>query len=215
MICSMKNLILFLLINVNIYSQPIDYDNFDNKTAEKFLFETFLKFRDTITRNGNGLLYSDWFPLIPNFKEKMKLYWSDKVYNLISKPNTEEVVRQNRLHHVDRESWWNATIDNKKLFVDDIYIKYNTPFEKPVRLLTYSENGVSSNVKYKTYQEMATAMILCWESSANHRCAQRAPLFSIYPYEKYGDKNVIIKSQSACCVRYAHGKLWAFINFIY
>lgn len=215
MICSMKNLILFLLINVNIYSQPIDYDNFDNKTAEKVLFETFLKFRDTITRYGNGLLLSDELGMIPNYKEKMKLYWSDKVYNLISKPNTEEVVRQNRLHHVDRESWWNANIDNKKLFVDDIYIKYNTPFEKPVRLLTYSENGVSSNVKYKTYQEMATDMILCWESSANHRCAQRAPLFSIYPYEKYGDKNVIIKSQSACCVRYAHGKLWAFINFIY
>ena len=94
-------------------------------------------------------------------------------------------------------------------------VKYNTPFEKPVRFLTYSENGVSSNVKYKTYQEMATAMILCWESSANHRCAQRAPLFDKFSYKKYGDKNVIIKSQSACCVRYAHGKLWAFINFIY
>ena len=51
----MKNLITLLLVSINIYSQPIDYNNFDSKRAEEVLFETFQHFRDTIQYYVTGV----------------------------------------------------------------------------------------------------------------------------------------------------------------
>lgn len=62
---------------------------------------------------------------------------------------------------------------------------------------------------------MATHMIKVWESSPMHKGTQRSNLFSTYQYKTWGDEKVIMKSQVACCVRYSHGKHWAFINFVY
>jgi len=212
----MKKIItsLILLVSLNGYSQPIDYNNFDNKRAEEVLFETFQHFRDTIQYYGTGILISTKLNDIPNYRDKMKLYWSDRVYNLISKPNTEEVIRQNRLHHVDRQSWWDDE-NNKKPFAEDVYVKHDGEFGIPVYSLNYTENGLYSTQKYKTYQEMAIDMILVWESSDIHKCAQRSNLFDTYEYRVWGDDKITSKSQMACCVRYEKGKFWAFMNFVY
>jgi hypothetical protein len=205
--------LLLVLVTLNGYSQKIDYDNFDSKRAEEVLFETFQHFRDTIQYYVTGVLISEKLKDIPNYDEKRKLYWSDRVYNLISKPNTEENVRQNRLHHVDRVDWW-YDLDNKQPFIEDVYVKYDTGFDLPENL-HYKENGLVSYKKYETYQEMATHMIKVWESSPIHKGTQRSNLFSTYQYKTWGDDKVKMKSQVACCVRYEHGKFWAFINFVY
>ena len=212
---NMKKLIplLILFTSLNVYGQPIDYNNFDSKRAEEVLFETFQHFRDTIQYYVTGDLISEILKDIPNYKEKRKLYWSDRVYQLISKPNTEENVRQNRLHHVDRTDWW-YDLNNKQPFIEDVYVKYDTGSELPENL-HYFENGLYSAEKYKTYQEMATDMIKVWESSPMHKGVQRSNLFDTYEYRTWGNEKVKMKSQVACCVRYAHGKFWAFINFVY
>tara|TARA_R110002020_G_C15947768_1_gene745315 strand:+ start:38 stop:673 length:636 start_codon:yes stop_codon:yes gene_type:complete len=211
----MKKLItlLLVLVTLNGYTQPIDYNNFDSKRAEEVLFETFQHFRDTIQYYVTGKIISEKLKDIPNYNEKRKLYWSDRVYNLISKPNTEENVRQNRLHHVDRVDWW-YDLKNKKPFSEDVYIKYDTGFDIPDNL-HYMENGLISYKKFDTYQEMASHMIKVWESSPMHKGTQRSNLFDTYEYRTWGDDKVTMKSQVACCVRYSHGKHWAFINFIY
>ena len=56
----MKKLItlLLVLVTLNGYSQPIDYNNFDSKRAEEVLLETFQHFRDTIQYYVTGVLIS-------------------------------------------------------------------------------------------------------------------------------------------------------------
>ena len=47
-------LITLVLIYSSVYSQVIDYNNFDSKHASKILFDKLNDFRDTITKTGYG-----------------------------------------------------------------------------------------------------------------------------------------------------------------
>jgi hypothetical protein len=212
----MKKMISILLFPINLNSQPIDYNNFDNKRAEKVLFETLQYFRDTIKRFGDGSVISEYFSDLPNYKQLMKLTWSDNVYKNFSKRNIEIISQENRLHHADnnqeRIDWW-MNIENRQVFAKEIYVKYDTPYGPPIQFMDYFENAVSSTQKYKTYQEMATDMIMIWEGSRSHKYVQRGPLFYVNEHRKYGSK-IQTKSLVACAVRYSNGKFFAVVNYV-
>ena len=205
----MKTLISIFLLPLSILSQVIDYNNFDSKRAEVVLFETLQYFRDTIQYTGGGYLEKTVYQGIPDYKSSMKWTWSNDVYNIFSKPNCEKIAKENRLYHNDVK---NLVLSEKiqNTFIPVVWKNYmsNFPYTPKVG---YSENGVMSTKKYKTYQEMANSMIKTWESSIIHKGTQRK-FFSSNMVESNG-KNFF--TQAACCVRYSNGTFWAFVNIIY
>ena len=52
----MKTMILIsFILPLLVFSQPIDYNNFDTKLAEKVLFEKLLYYRDTVKTFASGI----------------------------------------------------------------------------------------------------------------------------------------------------------------
>lgn len=204
----MKNIIayLFTLLVGTSLSQKIDYNNFDNYRASKVLFEELNKFRDTITVNGVGRLLVELRPIFKTKPELKKLHWSDKVYNIISVQNCNEMVRQNRLFHADRTEWWGDE-KNRKLFEGEAFPNYkNTAHNNFI----YNENAGRTDVKFETYQEMAKFMIDAWEKSTNHRCLQRSPLIN----RLYISLGIQVNVLAACRVEYANNQTWFLTNII-
>jgi hypothetical protein len=210
----MKNITKFfvlvlVMITNTFFSQKIDYNNFDVMLASKVLFEKMNYFRDTITQTGYGAQFDSVFFETKKDRSLRKLYWSDNVFNLFSKPNCLENIRIGDLHHIDHKEWWNNK-NNRKIFSDDVYVFVPKNVVKTYQF-TYSENCGVLYQKFETYQELADFMIMCWEKSYFHRCKQRSGLYSTYLVES-GCK---VRTASACCVQYENGRTWFFINFIY
>jgi hypothetical protein len=198
-------LVFLSSFNGLFYSQNIDYSNFDSRHASLVLFKKLNQFRDTITQNGLGKnLDSSWSFLKDN-REILQLKWSEQLYITVVLPNTMQNVEQKKLFHVDRSSWW-ADKKNQTLFLDEVYPTKNKGFH-----LTLSENGGYSTYKFETYEQMADHMIMCWESSFSHRCAQRSILHNMYFYE-LGYKSYTI---AATCVMYSDGVFYFFVDFVY
>ncbi len=187
------------------YPQKIDYSNFDSRHASLVLFNKLNEFRDTITQNGLGKnLESSWSFLKDN-RDMLQLKWSEQLYSTIVLPNTIQNVEQKKLFHVDRSSWWSDK-KNQFLFLDEVYPTKNKGFQ-----LTLSENGGYSTYKFETYEQMGDHMIMCWESSLSHRCAQRSIMHNMYFYE-LGYKSYTI---AATCVMYSDGVFYFFVDFVY
>jgi hypothetical protein len=73
----MKTIILIsFILPLLVFGQPIDYNNFDSKTAEKVLFEKLLYYRDTVKTFASGIKIAEYSKNIPNFKENSKWNWS-------------------------------------------------------------------------------------------------------------------------------------------
>lgn len=198
-------LITLVLIYSSVYSQVIDYNNFDSKHASKVLFDKLNDFRDTITKTGYGKDLEIAWPMLVNNHQLMKLTWSEKLYTTVSLPNTLENVKQKKLFHVDRSEWWKDD-KNQNLFKDEVYPTKNKGFR-----LTLTENGGYTTYKFDTYEELADHMIMCWESSYMHRCTQRSLLHNTFFLEKGYKSNTI----AATCVIYSEGVFYFFVNFVY
>jgi hypothetical protein len=188
-----------------VYSQVIDYNNFDSKHASKVLFNKLNDFRDTITKTGYGKDLEVAWPMLVNNHQLMKLTWSEKLYTTVSLPNTLENVKQKKLFHVDRSEWWKDD-KNQNLFKDEVYPTKNKGFR-----LTLTENGGYTTYKFDTYEELADHMIMCWEDSYMHRCTQRGLLHNTFFLEKGYESNTI----AATCVIYSDGGFYFFVNFVY
>lgn len=198
-------LITLVLICTSVYSQVIDYNNFDSKHASKVLFDKLNDFRDTITKTGYGKDLEVAWPMLVNNHQLMKLTWSEKLYTTVSLPNTLENVKQKKLFHVDRSDWWKDD-KNQNLFKDEVYPTKNKGFR-----LTLTENGGYTTYKFDTYEELADHMIMCWEDSYMHRCTQRGLLHNTFFLEKGYESNTI----AATCVIYSEGVFYFFVNFVY
>ena len=202
----MKNILTILLIISHIsFSQKIDYNNFDSKHASKVLFNKLNAFRDTITKTGYGKDLEVAWPMLVNNHQLMKLTWSETLYNTVVLPNTLENVKQKKLFHVDRSEWWKDD-KNQFIFLDEVYPTNDKGFR-----LTLTENGGYTTYKFDTYEELADHMIMCWEDSYTHRCAQRGLLHNTFFLEKGYESNTI----AATCVIYSEGVFYFFVDFVY
>jgi len=203
-----KSLILSISCTAicNLSAQKIDYNNFDTRQASLVLFEKMNQFRDTITLTGYGkLLDSAWHDILPNNHQILQFTWSETLYQTVAVQNASELVRQQKLFHVDREEWWND-MTNQAMFMDEVY-----PYKQKGFNLTLSENAGYTTHRFDTYQELAAHLILCWEDSYLHRCAQRGVLVNTYFYEK-GAKN---RSIAAACVMFSEGVCYFLMEFVY
>jgi hypothetical protein len=202
----MKNLVLFLLLLPSvIFSQKIDYKNFDSRHASLVLFKKLNEFRDTITQNGLGVSLDSSWSFLKDNRSMLQLTWSEQLYKTVVLPNTMECVKQKKVFHVDRASWWSDK-SNQSLFLNEVYPTKDKGFH-----LTLSENGGYTTYKFETYEEMADHMIMCWEKSHYHRCAQRSILHNMYFYELGYKSNTI----AATCVMYNEGVFYFFVDFVY
>ncbi len=204
---SIKYTWIFLVwsIYASIYAQKIDYSNFDSRHASLVLFQKLNEFRDTITQNGLGKSLDSSWSFLKDNREMLQLKWSEQLYTTVVVPNTMENVKQKKLFHVDRSEWWSDK-KNQFLFLDEVYPTKDKGFR-----LTLSENGGYSTYKFETYQQMADHMIMCWESSHSHRCAQRSILHNMYFYELGYKSNTI----AATCVMYSDSVFYFFVDFVY
>lgn len=202
----MKNILTILLFISHIsFSQKIDHNNFDSKHASKVLFDKLNDFRDTITKTGYGKDLEVAWPMLVNNHQLMKLTWSETLYNTVVLPNTLENVKQKKLFHVDRSLWWKDD-KNQFIFLDEVYPTNDKGFR-----LTLTENGGYTTYKFDTYEELADHMIMCWEDSYAHRCAQRGLLHNTFFLEKGYESNTI----AATCVIYSEGVFYFFVDFVY
>ena len=202
----MKNILTILLFISHIsFSQKIDYNNFDSKNASKVLFNKLNAFRDTITKTGYGKDLEVAWPMLVNNHQLMRLTWSETLYNTVVLPNTLENVKQKKLFHVDRSEWWKDD-KNQFIFLDEVYPTNNKGFR-----LTLTENGGYTTYKFYTYEELSDHMIMCWEDSYTHRCAQRGLLHNTFFLEKGYESNTI----AATCVIYSEGVFYFFVDFVY
>ena len=183
----MKKLItlLLVLVTLNSYSQPIDYNNFDTEIATLRLKEAFLNFRDTMTTYGSNNEYKhlDDYPVLNEKKHLIFPRWSEWVYKNISIPNTTELSNTTSLYHPDIEEWLEL---HQEDMVNAYYKDYykgdkNLQWFKETSYITYSENAIRVPIelvedRYITYEDLATTIILTYEKSKNHRCQQRSPM---------------------------------------
>jgi len=201
-----KNILLILiLINQIVYSQKIDYNNFDSKHASKVLFDKLNDFRDTITKTGYGKDIEEVWPILKSNHWLLKLSWSELLYDTVVLPNALENVKQKKLFHVDRSLWW-IDKNNQFLFLDEVYPTNNKGFK-----LTLTENCGYTTYKMDTYEQLADHMIMCWEKSYMHRCTQRSLLHNTYFLDKGYKSNTI----AATCVLYDNGIFYFFVDFVY
>ena len=217
----MKKLItlLLVLVTLNGYSQtPIDYDNFSTEIATLKLKEAFLHFRDTITTYGsyNEHKHLDKYPILKEKKHLMLPRWSEWIYDNISVRNTKELIKTTSLYHPDIKEWLE---NHHKDMVNAYYegnIHEDVELFKETCVIMYSENAVrvpikNNEIRYNTYEELATTILLTYETSMNHRCLQRSPMLS--SGFRFGDES---NSIFACCVMYNKNtkQVKSTINFI-
>jgi hypothetical protein len=189
-----------VLITLNSYSQtPIDYNNFDTDLASKIFAKEFKKFRDTINAFGSGRLFSKNYPETVEYPELKIPRWSDYLYQQVTLPNCLELTKMGRnIYHVDREPWFKSNIGTiRKEYYRETP---NIPEEQLLNArLSYSENAAATTRKFKTYEEIASFIILLWEKSITHRNGQRSILYDTWSYRHY---NLKIQSMFSVCVKY-------------
>jgi len=212
-------IILLTLITLSSYSQPIDYSNFDDKLADKALAEAFLHFRDTIFQFSDGRLWLDYYPALKTHPDLALPVWSDKIYELISKPNCYEMTRLDLKYnnkHPDREEWWFKK-GIQQIFAIETYKNVKSPQMRELLTNThgrYCENIMFSPNHRSTYQELATAFIICWDNSPTHSSLMRATYYDVYSFDNY---NIKVRGIFACSISYnSYSKsTYAALNFIH
>lgn len=215
----MKTIILIsFIIPFLLFGQPIDYNNFDSKTAEKVLFEKLLYYRDTIQTLASGMKITERYKGVPNYKENSKWNWSEEVYKIFSRPNCDKISTENKLYHVDVS----PVLYTQKIcgiFAPQIYKNFPKEFytkngfgQFEYRGVEYSENALMSTQKFKTYQEMADRMIKIWDNSPSHKGMLRKGFFSEVIATNY---NKVVCLQAACAVSYKNGTFWATLNVVF
>ena len=190
----MKNIFLsfFFLLGFGVHSQTkIDYNNFDNDLATKILAKKFIEFRDTITLLGSGLVFTNLHPEIVSNPDLMIPKWSDYLYNNTSNPNCSTIIKEGHsARHIDVSKWFYS--DNTKFEIAQIKFKVSkVPKSSWVPLssyLVYNENVCSLMDKLNTYEELASYIITLWETSKEHRRAQRDYTYDTLSYKKYNEK---------------------------
>lgn len=209
-------ILISLILPLLVFGQPIDYNHFDSKLAEKVLFEKITYYRDTIKTFASGVKISTKYSKFPDYKERAKWNWSDDVYKIFSRPNCDKISYENRLYHVDVESY---LLSQKccSIFAPLVYKDFGKEFytknsfnQFEYRGVEYSENALMTTRKFKTYQEMADHMIVIWDNSPMHKAMLRWEHFS----EVYAEPNKIQHLQAACAVSYKNGTFWATLNLI-
>jgi hypothetical protein len=213
----MKNsvfLTVLLLLPFSLFSQTkIDYNNFNVDTATKVFAKVFLEFRDTAVHFASGVPHVVPYPVLSESPELRRPRWSDFLYEQVSLPNCKELYKYgNHVFHVDREEWYKTNINTIR---QEYYkgIKNVPQCQLENARLIYSENAFSTSKKFDTYEELASFIIMSWENSITHKCAQRGILYDSFSYKEYGLK---IQDIFSCCVVYnpLNGHTKAVINFI-
>jgi len=214
----MKTFILIsLLVPFLVLGQPIDYKNFDNKTAEKVLWQKILYYRDTIKTFGGGGKISDYYKDTPNYKESFKWNWSEDVYNIFSRPNCDKISIGTKPYHVDvKDLVFGQKV--RGIFTPLIYKDFDKKFytinsfgQFEYKDVEYSENAIKYTANFKTYQEMADEIILSWDKSVMHRGMLRRGHFY---KDLVLEHNKAVHPQAACAVSYKNGAFWATLNVI-
>lgn len=209
--------ILSSCFSINSLAQPIDYKNFDNKTAEKVLWEKIMYYRDTIQTFGGGVNIAEFYKDVPNYKSSYKWNWSDDVYKIFSRPNCDKISLGSKPYHVDvRDLVFSQKIC--EIFAPLIYNDFDKKFytinscgQFQYKGVEYSENAIKYTANFKTYQEMADKIIICWDNSVMHRGMMRRGHF----YESTVLKNnKTVYPQAACAVSYKNGAFWATLNVV-
>ena len=188
------NLFLISLLyfgNYHSAQTKIDYANFDNDLATKILGQKFIEFRDTITLLGSGLVFTNLRPEIVSNPDLMIPKWSDYLYNNTSNPNCSKIIKEGHsARHIDVSKWFYS--EDAKWEIAQIKFKGSkVPKSSWVPLssyLVYNENVCSLMDKLNTYEELASYIITLWETSKEHRRAQRGYTYDTLSYKKYNEK---------------------------
>lgn len=196
----MKKLIytLILFISSSVYSQIIDYNNFDERKASLALADAYLNFRDTITCHALGVPESDYSLMSPDLnKNKLlrKVVWNEWVYKNVTQKNCEYAISLgDNLIHKDVEKWYK---ENQSIITKEVLKgrKYSNQFHK----VAYNEVMFQhKSTKYKTYEELASAIIKCLDKSDVHSGIIRGGNYSISEYRN----GVVLTAAFASNVKY-------------
>jgi len=196
----MKKLIytLILFISSSVYSQTIDYNNFDERKASLALADAYLNFRDTITCHALGVPESNYSIMSPDLnKNKLlrKVVWNEWVYKNVTQKNCEYAMSLgDNLIHKDVEKWYK---ENQSLITKEVLKgrKYSNPIHK----VAYNEVMFQhKSTKYKTYEELASAIIRCLDKSDIHSGIIRGRKYSVTEYRN----GVVLTAAFASNVKY-------------
>ena len=135
----MKTILLIsFILPLLVFGQPIDYNNFDSKTAEKVLFEKLLYYRDTVKTFASGIKIAEYSKNIKNYKENSKWNWSEDAYKFFSRPNCNKICSDNRVYHVDVE---NLVFSQKQYLNDWLGTNNGIPLPKASYLYMIDADG--------------------------------------------------------------------------
>ena len=186
-------------IPFSLFSQKIDYFNFNSKRASEVLAETFLSFRDTITTHHlklEGYKISDISPEMNSCPSLRKLRWSDWLYTNLSTKNCSEILAMgNKMAHSDKTEW----VKSNKHTISNIAKSSVKGLKKNEVRLMYCENIYQSTCQFSTYQELAIHIINSWDKSELHSAIMRSKNYSNIEYK---DNKVIMTALFSCSVQY-------------
>jgi hypothetical protein len=193
-------LLIFLLFfgNYQFAQTAIDYNNFDERKASLALADAYLNFRDTITCHALGVPESNYSIMSPDLnKNKLlrKVVWNEWVYKNVTQKNCEYAMSLgDNLIHKDVEKWYK---ENQSLITKEVLKgrKYSNPIHK----VAYNEVMFQhKSTKYKTYEELASAIIRCLDKSDIHSGIIRGENYSISEYKN----GVVLTASFASNVKY-------------
>ena len=186
-------------IPLSLFSQKIDYFNFNSKRASEVLAETFLSFRDTITTHHlklTGYNISDISPEMNSCPSLRKLRWSDWLYTNLSTKNCSEIIAMgNKMSHSDKTEW----VKSNKQTISNIAKSNVKGLKKSEVRLMYCENMYQSTCQFSTYQDLAIHIINSWDKSELHSAFMRSNNYSI---NEYRNNKVVMTALFSCSVLY-------------
>lgn len=184
----MKYFLIFIFFIVSFFSisQKIDYNNFNSEKLNKKLL---LKINEL--RRYRGL---------------DTLVYSQKTYEIFSKPNCIEVSGSGTLYHPNNKGRYYT-----KSVRDEIVNESITMYGGKSEILTNGlprmsmyENAFMSDIVCETYEELAEKAIYGWENSPSHKEVQNMSYVSNNTPGMFSCHSVIN----------SNGMIYIFINYI-
>ena len=145
---------LFLFLSTSVFSQKIDYKNFDKSLFEKILFE------------------------LMNEKRKMKgidtLAFSTQLYKEASVRNINIILETKIFEHPDFTHIWDSLRVRRLIAEESDFVLGGEIYYSPCcgHVMDYHEILFKSEFYYETYHQLAQTTINTWEKSRQHRYIQ-------------------------------------------
>lgn len=177
--------LLFYFFISSVFSQTINYNDFDEDLFDIVLIREFNNFRRT-----NGL---------------DTLVYSSSLHNSISEPNCVEVSNSGKFYHPDINVKWstsgvkNQIARESNLMIGGKILKHS---DGTYYMDTW-ENAFRSTKKFNTYQELAKFAIYSWSQSVEHNKIQMKSF-----------KSSGLPGMFACDTEYVNGVVFVYMNFV-